>query len=65
MSDQVWEPATTSATREKAMDSEIAERSSAPCTMAGGELIFDQRLCNSNEDFKDLYADQPPLLPPS
>ncbi len=40
-SDQVREPATTTAVREKAVDSESAERSSAPCTVAEGELNFD------------------------
>ncbi|KAL0179982.1 hypothetical protein M9458_025424, partial [Cirrhinus mrigala] len=40
-SDQVQEPATTPATREKAVASEIAERSSAHCTMAEGELLMD------------------------
>ncbi len=37
-SDQVQEPATIPAMREKAVDSESAERSSAHCTMAEGEL---------------------------
>ncbi len=46
-SDQVREPATTPATREKAMDSESAEKSSAPSTVAEGELIMDLGLCNA------------------
>ncbi len=59
------ELATMPATREQAMDSEIAERSSAHCTTAEGELILDLGLCNSEGGFKDLYAALPPLLPPS
>ncbi len=38
--DQVRVPATTPAMREKAADSESAERSSSPCTVADGELIM-------------------------
>lgn len=53
MSDQVREPATMPATREKAMDSEIAERSSSHCTMADGELIVDLGLWNSEGEFMD------------
>ncbi|KAL0177835.1 hypothetical protein M9458_026729, partial [Cirrhinus mrigala] len=51
-SDQVSEPATTPAMREKVVASEIAEGSSVHCNMPEGDLI-------------DLYADLPPLLPPS
>ncbi len=46
-SDQVQEPATMPATKEKAVDSESTERSSAPCTVAEGDLIMDLELCNS------------------
>ncbi len=53
-----WCPANHSSpwtSREKAVDSESAERSSAHCTMAEGEP--------SSGDL-DIYADMPPLLPP-
>ncbi len=53
-SDQVREPATTPATREKAVDSEIVERSSAHCTMAEGELSVDLELWSSEGVFVDL-----------
>ncbi len=43
-SDQVRELATMPTTRETAVDSESAERSSAHCTMAEGELIEDLEL---------------------
>ncbi len=64
-SDQVREPATTPAKTEKAMDRETAERSSAHCTMGEGELIVDLEPWNSEGEIVDLYADLPPLLPPS
>ncbi len=55
---QVYVPAKVLATREMAMDSESAERSSAHSTMAEGEL--------SSVDFDmDIYADLPAHLPPS
>ncbi|KAL0159454.1 hypothetical protein M9458_043179, partial [Cirrhinus mrigala] len=41
IADQVRELATTPATREKAVASEIMERSSTHCTMAEGELLVD------------------------
>ncbi len=68
-SDQVGEPATTPATREKAVDSDNAERSSAPCTVAEGELIMDLGLCNSEgerapvPEFSPERAPVPPASP--
>ncbi|KAI2664235.1 Adenosine deaminase [Labeo rohita] len=64
-SDQVREPATTLATREKAVPSEIAEWSSAYCNMAKGELSMDLGKGKAGRDFIDWYADLPPVLPPS
>ncbi len=49
-SDQVREPATTPATREKATDSVSAERSSAPCTAAEGELSMARQLCHTEDE---------------
>ncbi len=47
---KVREPATTSASRERAMDGVSAERSSAPCTVAEGELRMARGLCHSKEE---------------
>ncbi len=55
-SDQVWEPTTELAMGKSVMDSESAEGSSAPCTMAEVEL--------NSEDNMGIYADMPPLLLP-
>ncbi len=57
-SDQMREPATDLATGESVMDSDSAEGSSAHCTMAEGEP-------SSVDCYLDIYADMPPLLPPS
>ncbi len=65
MSDQVREQATTPTMREKAVDSKSVERSSAPCTVAEGELNVDLGLLDFKGEFMDVYADLPPLLPPS
>ncbi|KAL0192165.1 hypothetical protein M9458_010461, partial [Cirrhinus mrigala] len=63
--DQVREPATTPTTREKTVDSESVERSSARCTMAEGELIVDLRLLEvEGVSDMDVYTDLPPLFPP-
>ncbi len=63
-SDRVREPATTPAMREKAMASEIAERSSTHCTLAEGELLMDLGEWKAEGYLIYLYADLPPLLPP-
>ncbi len=47
---KVREPATTSASRERAMDGVSAERSSTPCTVAEGELRMACGLCHSKEE---------------
>ncbi len=47
---KVREPATTSDSRERAMDGVSAERSSAPCTVAEGELRMARGLCHSKEE---------------
>ncbi|KAL0177499.1 hypothetical protein M9458_026393, partial [Cirrhinus mrigala] len=66
MSVQVFEPATTPTTRENAEASVIAERSSAQCNMAEGEMVADLGLFEAEGVFDwDLYADLPPLLLPS
>ncbi len=59
MSVKVCEPATTPPTREKAADSVSAERSSAPCTAAEGELSMARGLCHS----KGGKAPDPELSP--
>ncbi len=64
-SDQVREPATTPATRERAVESESAERSSAHCAMAEGDLNANLGLLDSEGGVLDVYVDLPPLLPPS
>ncbi|KAL0162696.1 hypothetical protein M9458_042092, partial [Cirrhinus mrigala] len=43
--------------QQRAMDSEITERSSAHCTMVEGELTRDQGMLDFKEEFTDLYAD--------
>ncbi len=56
MSVQVQEPATMAATRERAVDSESAEPSSAHCAMAEGELFVDQGLWNTEGDPELVYG---------
>ncbi|KAL0170752.1 hypothetical protein M9458_035348, partial [Cirrhinus mrigala] len=54
------------ATSENAEASVIAERSSAHCNMAEDELVVDLGLFEAERVFDwDIYADLPPLLPPS
>ncbi|KAL0157332.1 hypothetical protein M9458_048578, partial [Cirrhinus mrigala] len=60
------QPATMPVTRENAETSEIAERSSAHCNMAEGELFTYLGLLEAERVFNlNMYADLPPLLPPS
>ncbi len=63
--DQVREPAATPIAREKAADAVSAERSSAPCTVAEGELMMDLGRGEADKDLIDWEADLLPLLPPS
>ncbi len=58
-SDQVREPATTPATRERAVESESAERSSAHCAMAEGDLNANLGLLDSEGGVLDVYVDLP------
>ncbi|KAL0192152.1 hypothetical protein M9458_010448, partial [Cirrhinus mrigala] len=63
-SDQVREPATPLATEEVPVEHEDAEEGPAHCTSAEGEQILElgqMDLIN----FEDIYADMPPLIPPS
>ncbi|KAL0159608.1 hypothetical protein M9458_043333, partial [Cirrhinus mrigala] len=63
---QVCELATMAATREKALASEIAERSSTHCYMAEGELAEDLGLFEAERILHwDICAVLPPLHPPS
>ncbi len=68
-SDQVREPATMPTTREQAVDGVSAEWSSAPCTVAEGELIVHLGLLDMEGDLIDwsaeLEIELPPLLSPS
>ncbi len=68
-SDQVREPVTMPTTREPAVDSVSAEWSSAPCTVAEGELILHLGLLDMEGDLIDweneLEYEMPPLLSPS
>ncbi len=68
-SDQVREPATMPTTREPAVDGVSAEWSSAPCTVAEGELIVHLGLLDVEGDLIDwsaeLEIELPPLLSPS
>ncbi|KAL0199837.1 hypothetical protein M9458_003024, partial [Cirrhinus mrigala] len=60
--DQVREPAM----KEEAMASVITERRGVHCTLGEGELLVDLGLWEAESLFNvDLYADLPPLLPPS
>ncbi|KAL0170155.1 hypothetical protein M9458_034751, partial [Cirrhinus mrigala] len=64
-SDQVREPATSLVREEFTVEHEDAEEGPAHCTSAEGELKLDlgqMDLINFNED---IYADMPPLIPPS
>ncbi len=65
-SDQVREPATVPTTREPAVDGVSAEWSSAPCTVAEGELILHLGLLDMEGDLIDweteLEYEMPPLL---
>ncbi len=68
-SDQVRELVAVPTTREPAVDGVSAEWSSAPCTVAEGELIIHLGLLDMEGDFIDweteLEFELPPLLSPS
>ncbi len=68
-SDQVREPAIVPTTREPAMDGVSMEWSSAPCTMAEGDLIIHLGLLDMEGDLIDweteLEFELPPLFSPS
>ncbi len=63
-SDQVREPATVPTTREQAVDGVSTEWSSAPCTVAEGELIILLGLLDLEEDLMDWETDLEIELPP-
>ncbi len=64
-SDQVREPTTMPATKEKATDGVCMERSSAPCTVAEGELSMVRRLCHTEEERVPLPELSPERAPVS
>ncbi len=66
---QVREPATEPATGDNSVYSESAEGGFDHCNMADCKLKLDLGLLDVKQDFidfnTDIYADMPPLLPPS
>ncbi|KAK2911316.1 hypothetical protein Q8A67_003449 [Cirrhinus molitorella] len=61
---QVCELASTPAMRENAQASVLAERNSAHCTMAEGELSKELGEEKADGDLIDWFSNLPPLIPP-
>ncbi|KAI2653852.1 Chromatin-remodeling ATPase INO80 [Labeo rohita] len=64
-SDQVREPAALNMTVDVSVEHEGAEESIAHCTAAEGELSLELGQMDLIDFYTDIYADMPPLLPPS
>ncbi|KAL0165522.1 hypothetical protein M9458_037366 [Cirrhinus mrigala] len=64
-SNQVQEPATSLAMEEVSVEHEDAKEGPAHCTYAEGELKLELGQMDLINFDEDIYADMPPLLPPS
>ncbi|KAL0185255.1 hypothetical protein M9458_020952 [Cirrhinus mrigala] len=65
MSEQVRETATLHATEEFTVEREEAEEGPSHCTSAEGELSMELGQIDLIDFYTDIYADMPPILPPS